>query len=217
MAIRINTGGKRARRVFKRSHPSLARKALKLAKANKKKLGQSELKFNDVGLTNTALSVAGVISQFTNLAVGNINLTRIGSKVVVNQIEISAQFKSAGADAFVRVMLIRDTATNGAIFASSDVLQDATASDNIASQKNRDTGRRFKVMREWKFSLTDNTSKNRHLIRYNKKVNIPILYQSANGDITDLEFNSLALVMMTDITANFPTVTHSIRIRYDDS
>ncbi len=218
MSIKIRTSGKRAQRIFVKSNPSLARRALTLAKKNRKQLKEEELKFNDVGLTNSALSVAGSLSQFTNLAIGNTNLTRIGSKIVVRQIELSAQFKTTGAtDAFVRCMLIKDTQTNGAIYTSAEVLQDSTASDNIASAKHRDTGKRFIVMREWKFSLSDATSKNMQLIRYNKKVNIPIQYQSANNDITDLVKNSLSFLAMCDVTANFPTMTHSIRIRYSDS
>ncbi len=193
-----------------------AQKALVIAKQNRRSIKDQELKFADNGITTTALSVAGVIIQLTNLATGDTAITREGNKVVIRKIEISGNL-SAASDAFCRIMLIKDTQTNGAIYTSADIIQDNTAHDNIVSQANRVNMKRFKILRDWKIRLVHNTSQESAQFKLNRKVRIPINYGSDNGDITDVNSNGLSLLQMTNVVADFPTITTSIRLRFADS
>ncbi len=196
---------------------SVATKALSTAVAIKR-LINVEKKFIDTQIASTAVPVGGLITQLTNIAQGDTNITRDGDQLKVVEIHVSLWYVfnvSATATA-IRTLLIEDKQTNGAIFTAGNVLEDVTVFDNIVSARNADNMYRFNVLLDRVVNLAAGsgpTKSYKRVFRMQKKLR----YDGNAGDITDLASCSYALLFLATEATNTPTVTGFIRLKFIDN
>lgn len=113
-------------------------------------------------------------------------------------------------------MLVQDKQTNGAIYAAADLLQDASTQDIIVSPKNADMNRRFRVFLDKNHPFSVNASGTQFYRKFHK-MNMPIRYDANVGDITDLQSNSLSLLIATETAGAGVVNTIFARVYYTDS
>ncbi len=194
---------------------SKASKALYIAK-KVQRMNRPEKKQAIQQATDTTMSDAGTIVQLCNMQEGDTNQKRDGGQVrfVSATLNYLVQRNASADTSVVRIMLIQDKQTNGAIFALSDLLFDATIVDNIVSPLNLNNARRFKVLYDKQHAVAAN---NRVVLRKKfLKLNIPVRYDANAGLITDLTQDSLALVFITDEPSLVPVITYNVRLRFTD-
>jgi len=121
---------------------------------------------------------------------------------------------ASSSNACVRVMIVKDTQTNQAQFASADLLADTD--EACLSPLNLDNAGRFKIIYNKVHVLTSGGQSlvNRRIYR---KVDVPLKFDNNVGDITDLTRNSLALVLVSDVGSNLPVITYNFRARFIDN
>ncbi len=172
-----------------------------------------EKKIIDTAQQSQVSNTTPSIVQLSNLAQGNTDTTRIGNKVTITGL----QFKYMVADTVTnifRIMFILDKQTNGAIYAAGDVLDDASAVDNIVSLRNRDESGRFQVLYD-KIHIISLTGQASGYASKFIKLNIPLKFSSNAGDITDLTSNSLSMMHVSQVASS--TLTSFVRVFYNDS
>lgn len=202
---------KRAARVRRRPKKTLSKKVAVLTK----KVGNKERKFLDTQLNNIALTTAPIVTQLTNVAQGNTDSTRLGSKITIVGIELSYLVQSAISNS-MRILLVQNRQSNGATINTAELYQDNTAGDNIVSPWHKDFRRKFLVKYDkvHLFSITGNAFS--HVKKY-IKCNIPIRYDGNVGDITDVQSNSLSYVTSVDIADATAVNTLFVRLWFTDS
>lgn len=208
------------KRTYKRSgnkYINYGLKALKIAQYLKSVLNV-EFKEHNVQATAEALPTTGIITQLTNIAQGDTKSTRDGDQVKLTQIYVNGIIqKHASATATsVRILLVMDKQTNGAIYTLADLLEDTSASDNIVSANNLDNKFRFKVLYDKVFNVS-NSGESRRKYKIFKKLPIKIRYDGNAGDITDITSWSLSLVAIADEATNTPGHTFFARLRFVDN
>lgn len=208
------------KRRFRKKHyrRPLAVKAMRLAKRVNRKVGSIEYKYLDNSLTATAFTNAGVIDQLTNVVEGLTNITRVAQKITIKRImfRVNAFSNVAGTKFVCRVMLVQDRQTNGAIFATTDLLESVAAVDCTISQLNKNFFKRFKILYDKRKSLTTTGSNQVTFFNFQKRVNIPVLYSANAGTIADIRKNSLAIIFFTNVAANAPSFDYNSRLIFTD-
>ncbi len=201
------------RRFRRRRMPrrNLTRKVNRLTKA----VNMKERKFIDTQIINTAMSATGTITQLTNVAQGVTDVTRIGNKITVVGVLLS-YLQNSDISTNTRVLLVQDKQTNGAIYASEDLFQDATAQDIIVSPKNADFKRRFRIYLDKNHSFSVAGVGTKYFKKF-FKMNIPMRYDANVGDITDIQSSSLSLFVCTETAGAAVVNTVFCRIYYIDS
>ncbi len=203
------------RRYKKRRGYSKASKALYIAK-KVQRMNRPEKKQAIVQATDAAMATTPTIVQLCNMSEGDTNQKRDGGEVrfVSCTLNYLSQRHISADTTVIRIMLVHDKQTNGAIFADTDLLYDATAVDNIVSPLNLNNNHRFKVLYDRCHPVA---AANRVVCRKKFfKLNILCRYDANAGDITDLTQGSIALVFMTDETTNTPVITYNVRLRFTD-
>ncbi len=194
-----------------------AKKALKLARTVKSMLNV-EYNIADTVLTNVSTTITPLIVQLSNLAVGDTNITRDGNQVKFTNIQLKYFFtiNASAVNTCCRILLVLDKQTNGSIFAGNILLKNVTVNDNVNSPYDENHRRRFRILYDRVHDLSDNGNqigRGRKFI----KVNIPVRYVGAAGDITDLSEHSLALVHMATETTNTPVLNAFCRLLFVDN
>ncbi len=185
---------------------TLAKRVSRLEKAR-------EFKIIDTQLSSNAQNSTPKITQLTNLIQGLTDSTRIGNKITITGIQLRYTVNDTITNEY-RIMLVLDKQTNGVIYVSGDLLEDITAQDNIVSPVNRDNKKRFRVFYD-KVHLMSVAGVANGQGRKFIKVNIPVMYDSTAGDITDLTSSSLSLLTVAHTASVAQTVF--VRIFYTDS
>ncbi len=195
----------------------LASKSLAVA-TTLKKLINVEFKFHDVQITATAVSTTATISQLTNIPQGDTDITRDGAQVKVTRLNLKYLLAShaSAANTAVRLMLVLDKQTNGAIYAIADLLADTTANDIIVSGLNLDNKYRFRVLYNQVVLLNNEGWNNKYHV-INKQLQQRLRFESSTPSIADLNSGSLSFVIVSNQTTNTPLVTMFSRIRYVDN
>ena len=184
-----------------------------------KRLINVEFKFHDVQLTTATVDEVPLITQLSNIAIGDTTNTRDGSQVKCLSLQIAFWMNSsASASAsLVRVLLVKDKQTNQAIYTAADLLSDVTTSDSIVSPYNRDNRLRFTVLMDKVFTLsTAGNNRNRVFGRKFRQDQV-LRYDAAAGDITDLTQSSYSIVFISNEPTNSPNVTLFSRLNYVDN
>lgn len=179
-----------------------------------------EFKFLDTTVTAQAISTTANITQLTNLAQGDTDITRDGAQIRITAIRCSGFMvvDPTAVNSFVRVMLVLDKQTNGAIYTTAALLADATAGDAVASPLNLDNKFRFRVLYDEVIALSAGSSSGGIKFGFFLKMpNLKIRYSANVGDITDLASNSLSLFMISNEPTNVPATTFGVRIRFLDN
>ncbi len=193
----------------------LAKKALRMINAEYKLIDTSSI----------ALSVpdgGGTVVQLTNIAQGTTNITRVGNGLKIASIytKVMLHIAAAASSSQVRIMLVHDRQTNGALFATTDLLESVTNIRGLISPRNIDHIRRFTVLFDKMYILNQNIASAISTTRYTKvykKVDIHARYDGNAGDITDLSQSSLGLLLISNEATNVPTADVDVRIRFLDN
>ncbi len=195
-----------------------ASKALTIARGIKRILNV-EVKNFDVKSTSLAITDTASIIQLSNIPQGDGTTERDGNQCKMVGLQLSyhlQQNASATIPTFVRVILIIDKQTNGAIFTSGTFLADVSTQDNIVSPRNLNTQKRFTVLQDLVHVL--NTGGPDGVIRrkyFSKEV--LLRYSASTPSIADLTQSSLALLVVASSVTNDPSFTLNSRLRFVDN
>ncbi len=194
---------------------STATKALVLAHGIKKLLNV-EFKFHDVVSAITP-STTPSIQQLTNIAQGDTDSTRDGAqiKIVRYNCKYSVIKNPSASATLLRVMLVLDKQTNGAIYNIADLLADVTADENIISMLNLDNKFRFRVLYNQVHKLTPALAIGYKEIM--KDIDIKIRFDASTPSIADLTSYSLSFVFISNEATDTPAVKFFSRVRYVDN
>lgn len=194
-----------------------ASKALSLAK-HAMALINVEFKRRIQQATSLAVANTPVLTLLTNLAQGDTAITRDGAHAKFVSIRWNYFISSHASALFtcIRCMVVMDKQTNEAAFTAADLLNDVTSSDSIVSDRQRDHLKRFTVLYDKVHTLSPSSPAviNR---RWYKKLNLPVQYDGAAGDVTDLTQKSLWLVFFSNQSTNTPLITFDCTLRYIDN
>lgn len=203
-----------------------------LAKVNR--IINCETRFISESVTGTALSAtSGTFYLLNDMKKGDTIGTREGNCIGMRNICIQGQIESVlsipDAGNSVRVMLVYDKQTNGAIFTLADLLYlGGTAVQNVISCRNPNTKSRFQVLYDRLINIyayPSTTATPASGVANAKRVNFKInkswkkvkktMYSDADaGDVTDIIHGSLYLVYIPMI-ANFTNHRHHSLLTYE--
>lgn len=187
---------------------------------------QIEKKFYDTPLSLPASTGVTSTTQATGqiavgIAQGTSASTRIGQKIIIKsiQVKLNATLAAGATDTdIVHVYLVQDTQTNGVQATYADVFD--TSGDIGSEMRNMANSNRFKILKHFTFRLNADAGvaaafggdyqQDECFI----KCNIPIMYNSNAGAITEIKTNSLFLLHGSN--AGVATVTGNARLRYTD-
>ncbi len=175
-----------------------------------------EYKFRDTDSGTLAPTLAGAILLLNGLAQGNDTDDRDGDQVEFTSIQIRFQARAdtAGDENMIRVMLIQDRQTNGALPDVSDVLQKVTQFAILNSPLKLTNKFRFRVLYDRICEINDSGHNGVFKSSY-KKLSVKARYTGATNAITDINTNSIFSIVIgntTDGAYNF-----FVRLRFTDS
>ncbi len=177
-----------------------------------------EYKFIGITNTATAIPVVPVIIQLNNIAQGDTSQTREGDQVKSTRINTKYFFTqhATATQTLVRVMMIKDSQPNGAIYTAGQILADVTVNDSIVSPNNLDGKFRFRVMYNKVHHMSDSGNQ---IVRgeIHVDLNDKIRFTGNAGDITDLTNCGYSLMVMSTETTNTPAFTQFTRLRFIDN
>ncbi len=187
-----------------------------------------ELKFHDVNIAGASVPITMVIRNLGIIPQGVTESDRVGRKVRVKNvywtlgIELNATTNGTLGTEIIRVMLVQDAQTNGAIFAATDIWE----TDNWFDFRNLAETGRFRVLMRREFTLTSpgfagNGTSNDTLrviepFIGGKRVDIKIQWDDsvATGAIGSCRTNNLYLV--TQAVLGTGRIEGNIRVRFID-
>lgn len=195
-----------------------------IAKATVKKFLNPEYKFDDNnsgGININDVDNATIYSPGVGISRGtSSDSERVGMSIKLTNFYMRGHMSwQSGGDAVqtVRLIILTDKQTNGALFSMSDLLADPTAGPvSIHSLKSLDRTRRFKIHYDKIFVLQ----------QYNPVVPFDINlalathldYSGDADDITDLNERSFHIVIFSSqSTSNYPDMSMMYRLRYLDN
>lgn len=177
-----------------------------------------EFKWKDTASTITLNTTYSTI-LLNGLVQGTDAGNRIGRSIKVKSLELSFLVSRNIADTAqhsVRIMLVLDKEPKATIISASDVLTDT--SYYINSPRNLNNKNQYVILKDWKLPLPANGGTEVFIRDYYRKFDLHTTYNNGNlGGITDIESNALYLIMVSDATANLPSITYFNRIRYLDN
>jgi len=207
----------RKRNIGRKRFIGKSTQALKLARKALRALN-SEVKWLDT--INLALAITSTesIIPLTNIQQGVTSETRIGESLKLMSIHFRGQMFGDPAIAVsqVRLVLVQDMQTNGALYTNSDLFENVSANADLVTQRNLKNKHRFRILMDRTYSM-QNTGNLCHDINFYQKLSMLIRYKSNNGDITDLSSNSLTLYAVSNRTTDAPDLNYSIRLRFVDN
>ncbi len=184
-----------------------------------KRLMNVEIKNFDTQLLGVAVTDTPLITQLTNIPVGDSTNQRDGSqcKMVGVRLTYLLNRNASGTNAtFIRVMLVIDKQTNQAIYLTSDLLEDATSGDNIVSPRNLDNLKRFTILYDRTHILSATGGDGAKFNKYFKK-DLLLRFDASTSAIADLTQSSLSLWAVGSEPTNDPTITAFVRVRFVDN
>lgn len=201
---------------------NIARKALALAKKNKKILTSVERKYYEVTNTVTISSDAPQVVLLNGIAAGDDEVTRTGLKTSMTSYNFAYTILPviAAADQYyVRVMLVRDRQANGAAPTLVQILQSAGANLAIVAHYNRNNvPNRFDIIYDRVHGFDALIKAEQYSRRLNKKLKVDIKYNGNGATIAQITSNSIFLIAVSNVLAagNVPTMVFAFRGRFMD-
>ncbi len=192
-------------------------KALAMARGLKRLLNV-EYKFLDVQNTEAAVSTTPSVNISSIILQGDGGSARDGNSVKAVGIRLNYMItlNTSAVSSQIRVILIHDKQTNGALAAAGDILQDVTADDGIVSPYNLDNKYRFRMLYDRVHTLSDNGRQSIAVKKY-FKLNQKLRFDGTAGDITDIPSSSYLLLFVSNEPTNTPTITRHSRLRFIDN
>lgn len=185
-----------------------------------------ELKFFDTAHNFTIPLAAAVpaTGQLVLIPQGVTESTRVGRECIIQSIQCNYAFQmlpaaAATCSANVVAILIQDTQCNGAAAAVTDVYQNNQA---VTAMINLDNSKRFKTIKKFRISLNPGAGATTALNsatgfrKFYKKCNIPIVFSSTTGAITEIRSNNLFMIVGTDSNTATVTLLGNTRVRFSD-
>jgi len=183
---------------------------------------RTELKWLDTQLS-AAVDATGEVptgGQVCLVPQGDGPSARDGNKCTVKSVHLRGTFNLAATSPpqYVYLRLIMDTQCNGAAAAITDVYSTADMRENFRNLNNSD---RFKVICKKdikvspQYGITSATAAINHVDIF-KKVNVPMIYSSTTGALTEIRSNNLFWVWGSDGTSDDTiSFTGYTRIRFE--
>ncbi len=194
-----------------------AKKALAIARGVRS-LINVEYKFLDNNAIGATISSTPVVIDLPIMAQGDTANTREGNSIKLTKCILNGNiFMNASATAsVVRLMLVWDAQSNGAAPPIAGILQDSTAGDNMVSPYNPPFKKRFFVLWDKTFNLSDSGNK---VLSYHKVVSLNhhVRYLGNAGTVADLTSGNLVFIHISNEGTNTPTLAHWERIRFLDN
>lgn len=193
----------------------------------------NELKFNDTTLANTAITSTGVIlhSSVCCPQLGTENYQRIGKKINIRSIHMRgnviqpSQTDLTTMSTNIRVIVYLDKQCNAAALTVGHVLH-LTDSDSFRALEFVD---RVQVLYDEDYTFSkqamgvlsgptySSPESQCQLKPLNKKVNIPVYFNSTNGGtVADVVSNNIGILVIADVATN-AYLDGFFRIRFSDS
>lgn len=188
---------------------------------------KQELKYLDLDFNDALISTGGTIimTSLLGIAAGTGPSERLGRRIFVKSIDFRGNLyiapdSSVGHDE-VRVLIYQDAQCNGAVAATTDIL-DFAGNHDWMSYRNLEHLRRFKLLCDKKISLNcqaggyDGTDIHwgAKTVNFKKhlKLNMTVDYESTTGAITELSSNNIGVMGVS--AQNQTTFNGKIRVRY---
>lgn len=187
-----------------------------------------EMKSLDTTYTDTLDSTGVVLGTPTGINLvpqGTTDVTRIGRKIIIKNIYIQGWVENpttTDPGNLYKIALVLDKQANGTYPSYSDIYDVNT---DLNSYRNLDNSERFQVIKSWKKHLAVNGVAESTGLKYTKsfsqlnlshRCNIPIIFDSTTGAITEIRSNNLMLIGICD-SSNDTQLNLRCRIRYTDS
>jgi len=186
--------------------------------------GYIEKKWFDKIQSNVAMTAAGFVYTLNcDLAQGTSQSTRIGAKINIVSVHLrgAVRWDNHAVDngSMARLILMIDTQANGDVPAPTQVLSNNPIS--VYDFNNLTNTPRFRVLKDWYLTAPLGVWNGATLIfprtkiKFNKKVEIPVMYSSNTGAIAEVRTNNLILLQYTN-GADLAHIDLLSRIRYVD-
>ncbi len=190
-----------------------------------------ELKFFDGTRAIASATEAGVIydDSLNHIVQGVAEQQRIGRKVTITKLSMRGLVKlpaqANGDDAFnrIRIIIYQDKQTNGATAAVTDLLDTA----DIDSFRNLENSGRFNFFYDKTITFMppnayfDSVAAQRRVNeigknwRFNKDCNIPVIFNSTTGAITEMPTNNIGIMAICGTFATVaPQFQYKWRVRF---
>lgn len=180
-----------------------------------KGLVNTEFKFKDVAVTNLSIPSTGQVTDLNGLTKGDNVNQRSGRMVRWKSVQIQGQITrnpSSTTQDRGRICLVIDKHADGAGSGYTDIYD----SLDVNSFRNLDNRKRYVILKSWNFVL--DADKPERYFKVYKPIDMKTVYNSLNnGNIADIEANSLSLFYISDRATNQPTVDMKVRLRYIDN
>lgn len=184
--------------------------------ASLKSLINVEKKYVDYSpYTNFSVATAGTLTCMNLMTQGTSALTRTGQsiKMVSFLCNGSAIINAAATGTIIRFMVFVDRQANGAAATLAQLLN----TTDVYSPVNIGFSKRFRFLVDKRISLSANGTEIRTFKRF-RKMSIHTEYnQSNNGNIGDIDTNSLWIAFISTEATNTPSVTAQFRLRFVDN
>lgn len=191
-----------------------------------------EKKFIDTTIADATTGTTWEASTSQNLvAQGTTESTRVGRKIVIKNIMCHGRWTLSPTDdgtairgpCYIRCLLVLDKQANGAIPATSQVVETDTSVDTFNNLANKD---RFKILYSKKIMLNPPSSGGTAIamdvggdgdqFEFYKKCNIPIEFDSTAGAITEIRSNNLFWMYVRSDASGTVTFNVTTRLRFTD-
>ncbi len=202
---------------------NIARSALKIAK---KALSRSSGEFKVIDVSSVGFAIpdgGGTVFQLTNVAQGDTIITRNANKTVVKMIEMKLMLKinASASSSQIRVILLKDKQTNGAVFAATEVLESVANILGLLSPYEVNNKQRFHIISDKVYVLNrpgvGAVVDPARYVTLKRKLNMVMHYDGTNADITGPQTNSLALLLISNEPTNEPTADLFLRTSFIDN
>ncbi len=188
-----------------------------------------EKKFFDTVISSTPVTTGGLVGSLSLVPQGDLAQNHVGNRLFVTKLNMRAHFfmpsttDVAETSDTVRIIILQDTQTNGALATVANVL----ASADMLSFNNLTQGRRFNTLADKFVTLNTgglagttapavaSTEVHRFLhLKHTFKTPMEMNFSGATGAITEIRSNGL-LVLLISFTGIIQSVTET-RIRFTD-
>lgn len=186
-----------------------------------------EMKYEDIytapAVTSSTGAIGGTLVGIIQQGTGESQ--RVGRKIVLRKVLCRGAVNLDGtglndASDVVRIMLVKDKQTNGAVAAVTDILED----DQVLSFNKLENKGRFTILKEVIVEVNstaaayDGTNVVHNIgtkyFSFFHECNIPIEYSGNGGTVADLTTNNVFLVAISISGAAY--LTTNVRVRYFD-
>lgn len=163
---------------------------------------------------------AGVVIHLTNIAQGDTNATRTGMSILLRSIYVQweAVMDTGNVNTGIRFIVFKDTGSSGSAPSASDVLEYTSSGYSIMSPLKKFNGKRFKVICDNRFNLS-NAGKNSMFYKRFLKVYDHVRYDGTTAN--DYSTNNYFALFITDTdngsTRNDPNIDYMIRMGFYDN